>query len=88
VPKREIRHIPAGTALAFWPPMQRFTPRLPVDRAAWQYSFCAYLAYREAPASPAQLRALAQALQVMKGHLNPIAAADAVLLTWPFEVTE
>jgi len=24
----------------------------------------------------------------MRGHWNPIAAADAVLLTWPFEVTE
>ena len=78
----------AGTDLASSPGMQRFTPRVALDRAAWQYSFCAYLAYREAPATPAQLRALAQALQVMKGHLNPIAAADAVLLTWPFEVTE
>jgi hypothetical protein len=68
--------------------MRRFTPDVAVDRATWQYSFCAYLAYREAPASPAELQALAQALQVMKGHLNPIAAADVVLLTWPFEVTE
>lgn len=61
---------------------------LPIDRCAWQYSFYAYLLYREAPASEAQLLDLAQALHVMKGHLNPIAAADAVLLTWPFEVTE
>ena len=44
--------------------MQRFTPRVALDRAAWQYSFCAYLAYREAPATPAQLRALAQAGQL------------------------
>jgi hypothetical protein len=68
--------------------MQRLTSSAALDRVAWRYSFCAYLAYREAPASAAQLRALAQALHVMKGHLNPIAAADAVLLTWPFEVTE
>jgi hypothetical protein len=58
------------------------------DRFAWQYSFYAYLIYRQAPASEEQLADLAQALHVMKGHLNPIAAADAVMLTWPFDVTE
>ena len=63
-------------------------PRARIDRFAWQYSFYAYLLYREAPVSQAQLSDLAQALHVMKGHLNPIAAADTVLLTWPFEVTE
>jgi hypothetical protein len=61
---------------------------LPIDRCTWQYSFYAYLLYRQAPVSEAQLLDLAQALHIMKGHLNPIAAADAVLLTWPFEVTE
>ena len=35
-----------------------------------------------------QLVDLARAVHVMRGHWNPIAAADAVLLTWPFEVTE
>lgn len=60
----------------------------PFDRFAWQYSFYAYLIYRQAPASEEQLSDLAQALHVMKGHLNPIAVADAVMLTWPFEVTD
>jgi hypothetical protein len=60
----------------------------PIDRFAWQYSFYAYLIYREAPVTQEQLSHLAQALYIMKGHLNPIAAADIVLLTWPFEVTE
>ena len=39
-------------------------------------------------ASVEQIAALAQAYHAMRGHLNPIAAADAVMLTWPFEVTE
>jgi len=59
-----------------------------MDRFAWEYSVYAYLIYREAPATAQHLSALAQALHVMKGHLNPIAAADAVMLTWPFDVTE
>jgi hypothetical protein len=59
-----------------------------MDRFAWEYSVYAYLVYREAPASAQHLSALAQALHVMKGHLNPIAAADTVMLTWPFDVTE
>lgn len=62
--------------------------RTPIDRFAWQYSFYAYLIYRQAPISEAQLSDLAQALHVMKGHLNPIADADEVMLTWPFDVTE
>jgi hypothetical protein len=62
--------------------------QISADRFAWQYSFYAYLIYRQAPASQAQLADLAQALHVMKGHLNPIAAADTVMLTWPFDVTE
>ena len=62
--------------------------RASIDRCSWQYSFYAYLIYREAPATQAQLLDLAQAVHVMRGHWNPIAAADAVLLTWPFEVTE
>jgi hypothetical protein len=60
----------------------------PIDRFAWQHSFYAYLIYRQAPASDEQLSDLAQVLHVMKGHRNPIQAADEVLLTWPFEVTE
>ena len=62
--------------------------RTPIDRFAWQYSFYAHLIYRQAPVSEAQLSDLAQAAHVMKGHLNPIAAADEVMLTWPFDVTE
>lgn len=58
------------------------------DRFAWQYSFYAYLIYRQAPVPEAQLADLAQALHVLKGHLNPIAAADEVMLTWPFDVTD
>jgi hypothetical protein len=60
----------------------------PIDSFAWQYSFYAYLIYRQAPATQEQLADLAQALHIMKGRHNPIQAADEVLLTWPFEVTE
>lgn len=35
-----------------------------------------------------QLVALAQALHAVRGHLDPIAVADEVLQTWPFDVTE
>ncbi len=63
-------------------------PQTPTARFAWQYSFYAYLIYRQAPASKAELSDLTQALHVIKGHLNPIAAADEVMLTWPFDVTE
>jgi hypothetical protein len=68
--------------------IERLHAQTPVDRFAWQYSFYAYLIYRQAPASVEQIAALAQAYHAMRGHLNPIAAADAVMLTWPFEVTE
>ena len=50
--------------------------------------FYAYLIYRQTPVCDAQLSDLAEAMHVMKGHLNPIATADEVLLTWPFDVTE
>jgi hypothetical protein len=68
--------------------IEKLHARPPIDRFAWEYSFYAYLVYREAPLSESQLADLAQALHVIKGHLNPIAAADEVLLTWPFDVTD
>ena len=61
---------------------------LPIDRFAWQYSFYAYLIYRQAPASEAQLSDLAQVLHAIRGYLDPIEAAELVMLTWPFAVTE
>lgn len=67
---------------------QRFQHRPKTDRFSWEYSFYAYLIYRQAPASESHLSDLAQAMHVIKGHLNPIAAADEVMLTWPFDVTE
>jgi hypothetical protein len=72
------------------PPVNSDEPRAqgPIDSFAWQYSFYAYLIYRQAPATQEQLADLAQALHIMKGRHNPIQAADEVLLTWPFEVTE
>jgi hypothetical protein len=60
----------------------------PIDRFAWQYSFYAYLIYRQAPATDEHVWDLARVLHVMKGHLHPIESADAVMRTWPFEVTE
>jgi len=68
--------------------IERLHAQAPIDRFAWQYSFYAYLLYRQAPATADQIADLAQAHHAMRGHLNPIAAADAVMLTWPFEVTE
>ncbi len=60
----------------------------PIDRFAWQYSFYAYLVYRQAPARGRALADLSQVLHVWKGHLSPIEVADAVLRTWPFDVTD
>jgi hypothetical protein len=40
----------------------------PIDSFAWQYSFYAYLIYRQAPATQEQLADLAQALHIMKGR--------------------
>lgn len=60
----------------------------PIGSFAWRYPFYAYLVYRQAPAVDKQLLELAQALFILKGQRNPIQAADEVLLTPPFEVSE
>jgi hypothetical protein len=59
----------------------------PIDCFAWQRAFCARLACRRAPTTPAQLFDLAQAVHAFRGHLDPIAVADEILRTWPFDVT-
>lgn len=66
---------------------EKLCPRTPIDRFAWQYSFYAHLIYRQAPASRQALSDLAQAMHAIKSHLSPIEAADDVLRTWPFDVT-
>jgi hypothetical protein len=55
---------------------------------AWQYAFHAHLICRKAPLSVPQLLDLTQAVHAFRGHLDPIAVADEILLTWPFDVTE
>lgn len=60
----------------------------PIDRFAWQYSFYAYLVYRQAPARGHAPADLAQAVYVWKGHLSPIEVADALLHSWPFVATD
>jgi hypothetical protein len=55
---------------------------------AWQYAFYAHLVYGKAPGTAAQLFDLTRLVHVMRGHMDPIQAADEVLLTWPFDVTE
>ena len=59
-----------------------------VDCFAWQYAFHAHLVYGKAALSQAELRDLTQAVHAFRGHLDPIVAADEVLLTWPFDVTQ
>jgi hypothetical protein len=59
-----------------------------IDCFAWQYAFHARLVYGRAPMRTSQLVALAQAVHAFRGHLDPIAVADEVLLLWPFDVTE
>ncbi len=59
-----------------------------MDRFAWRYAFHAHLVYRGAPMTRMQLAALAQAVHALRGHRDPIAVADEVLSTWPFDVTE
>ena len=66
----------------------RLRSRNSVDRFAWQYSFYAYLLYRQVPLPATHLASLAQVLHAIKGHRNPIAVADEVLLTWPLDLTE
>jgi hypothetical protein len=58
------------------------------DCFAWQYAFHARLVYAGAPMAKAQLINLGQAVHAFRGHLDPIAVADEILLTWPFDVTE
>ena len=60
----------------------------PIDCFAWQYAFCASLVYREAPMTEAQIADLAKAVHAYRGHQDPVAVADEILLTWPFDVTE
>ncbi|MDQ6639755.1 MAG: hypothetical protein M3Z15_08855 [Pseudomonadota bacterium] len=59
-----------------------------VDCFAWQYAFHAHLVYGRAPLTQAQLLDLTQAVHAFRGHLDPIAVADEILLTWPFDVTQ
>lgn len=60
----------------------------PRQRFAWQFAFCARLANHGAPMADGELADLAQAVHALRGHLDPIAVADEILLTWPFDVTE
>lgn len=62
--------------------------KTPTDRFTWQYSFYAYLVYRSAPAPEGQLADLAQIVHSMKGHMDPIEAADEVMSSWPFDLTK
>ena len=57
-------------------------------RFAWRYCFYAHLVYGNAPGTPKQLAEIAQVAFALKGHLDPVRAADEVLLMWPFDVTE
>ena len=57
-------------------------------RFAWQYALCARLVNHGAPLTAAQLGDLSQAVHALRGHLDPIAVADEILQTWPFDVTE
>ena len=65
-----------------------FKTQSAMDRFAWRYAFHAHLVYRGAPMTRTQLIALAQAVHAVRGHRDPIAVADEVLLSWPFDVTE
>ena len=60
----------------------------PTECFAWHYAFFARLTSRRAPGSAAQLLHLTQAVHAFRGHVDPIRAADEVLLTWPFDVAE
>jgi hypothetical protein len=59
-----------------------------VECFAWQYAFYTHLLYRKAPASAAILFDVAQAVHVMRGHLDPIRVADETLRHWPFDLAE
>jgi hypothetical protein len=66
--------------------LEAFCAQTSIDSFCWQYSFYAYLIFREAPASEEQLYDLAQAVHALRGHGNPIEEADLVLRTWPFDL--
>ena len=59
-----------------------------VQAFAWQYAFHAHLVYGRAPATALELLDLTRAVHAFRGHLDPIAVADEILLTWPFDVTK
>jgi hypothetical protein len=67
---------------------RQITVRSSRHRFAWQYALCARLVNHGAPLSETQLADLSQAVHALRGHLDPIAVADEILLTWPFDVTE
>jgi hypothetical protein len=67
---------------------QHVRTKSPIDCFAWQYAFHARLVHGGAPMTTLQLLALTQAVHAFRGHLDPIAVADEVLLIWPFDVTE
>ncbi len=59
-----------------------------VDVFAWQYAVHAHLVYGRAPLPQAELLDLTRAVHAFRGHLDPIAVADEILLNWPFDVTD
>jgi hypothetical protein len=85
-----FRHSAAGTVLAFIEAVsiRQIKAKTRVDCFAWQYAFHARLVYGRAPMAQAELIDLTRAVHAFRGHLDPIAAADEILLTWPFDVTE
>ena len=62
--------------------------RAPLDGFAWRYAFYARLVDGRAPLPQDALTDLAQALHPIKGHRHPVAVANDVLRTWPFEVRD
>ncbi len=59
-----------------------------IDRFSWHHSFYAYLIYRGAPLTEDQLVNLAMCIYPIRGHADPIDTADALMQSWPFDVTE
>jgi len=62
--------------------------RTQVDRFVWQYAFYVRLICGNAGLSEVQLWELAEMIEPLQGHLDPVSVAEELLRSWPFDAVD
>jgi hypothetical protein len=67
---------------------QHLHSRTQVDRFVWQYAFYVRLICSNAGLPRAHLWELAEMLEPLKSSLDPVAVAEELLRSWPFDAVD